>query len=113
MSAWRRVLLAALALACSSSQEPAPEALAGSGGGGAASAGAGAGPGGAASTSDAGLAPTHAGGAGPSSAECANRRRQYFEEHGFLAAGTVRGLLEALDEPDGFWEQLPSCAGAP
>lgn len=110
MSARSRVLSIALALACSSSDEPGADAPPRGGTGGLPAEGTGAS---AAGAPDSGLAPTSAGGAGLPSAECAVRQRSYFEDRGFLAAGTVRGLLEALDEPEAFWEQLPSCSGEP
>lgn len=105
------VLLAALAIACASSDEPAPEALPSSGAAGDAASGAGASAAGAAGAPDSGLAPASAGGAGLASTECPSRQRRYFEDRGYLATGTVRGLLDALAEPEAFWDQLPTCSG--
>lgn len=110
MSARCWVLLAALALACSSSDESHAEPLQSGGSGGADEHGAGASPGGSSSAADAGLAPTSTGGTGLPSAECRSRQRRHFEDRGLLASGTLRGLLEALDEPEAFWEQLPNCS---
>lgn len=108
----RWIPLAALAIACSSSDEPDPESLP-SGTAGETSSVAGASAGGSTGAPDSGLAPTSAGGAGLASPPCASRQRRYFEERGYLATGTVRGLLAALDEPEAFWEQLPTCSGDP
>jgi hypothetical protein len=113
MNGLRWLLLSALALACSSSDEPAPEAPSSGGSGGTAPPVARAGAGGAADMPDSGVAPASAGSASLPGPECSRRQRRYFEERGFLAAGSVRGLLEALDEPEAFWAELPSCSSEP
>jgi len=111
----RWVLLVPLVLACSASDAPDRDVLPAAGSGGAPSEGWEAGAGGAPSSADpdAGLTPASAGAAGLPNPECALSQRRHFEDRGFLAAGTLRGLLESLNEPEAFWEQLPDCSGVP
>jgi hypothetical protein len=113
MSACRGLFFFTLVFGCASSHEPRAGTLPSSGGGASfedAGAAASGGPSPAAGP-DGGLTPASAGAAGLPRAECRDRQRRYFEDHGFSSQGSVRGLLEALNAPEGFWQQLPYCSG--